>query len=127
MTPETLTAQLREVEQLREDALDEVACAVRARFVIPACKKHNLRFMSGNGLYDFTPLPTGTDWQSLCAAYLNGSGPHPGQHSDHWFHSAEEAAKKGYDLAEVFAVLDVHVDAVSNIGDLIENYDPKAT
>jgi hypothetical protein len=54
MDPQAYLDKIEEIEQQRLEALEDLAERIRVEYVIPACEKHGLGFLSGNGDFFFT-------------------------------------------------------------------------
>lgn len=49
LTKEEVARRIAEIEATRQKALDALAAEVREQVVVPLCKRHRLRYLSGNG------------------------------------------------------------------------------
>lgn len=85
LTPGSAAAAMTAIESSRDRAVDRLAKQVWREIVVPACRKHNLEFRAGMGVY-LLSIPGGEN-----------------------LYDAEDAANHGFKLKRLFAALDIPV------------------
>lgn len=87
--------RLNKAQEVFQKEIEKIAEEVRQEYVIPACQKYNLEFLSGNGTFAFY----GT-WEGL---EVSVSDP-------------EEAKIYGWKLKKVFSILNTEVGDLFYLG-----------
>lgn len=102
----------KRIERARDafqDEIERIAADVREKLVVPACKKYNLTFLSGNGGYAFYGTYKGREVS--CGGWNEPD--------------LEEAKRYGWNLKRVCAALNTEVDATSCLGHYVMDVRPE--
>lgn len=109
-TAEKYEKAIAAINKARDAQIDVLATQVRMDLVVPACEKHGVRFVSGNGTYFFVREAKGNTFSSDVndgAEYIDDVAV------------AKRLGLSG--LIRVIEVLDVGVDRNTSLGDVIED------